>query len=171
LGIGWFWHFTFSMQSNNCYIFPGMGLGCVVSGAIRVHDDMFLAAGMHVHVSPFLTWFAALCFLLCASTWNLFVKVHLCQPWTYWELWMMWSSWSISFTNQARTPWEEAIVPILQRNPGNICSNWCSSGCQGIPAWYNTCYLFIGFLSRFGLSKWMFRISDFPLGGTHSSWR
>jgi malate dehydrogenase (oxaloacetate-decarboxylating)(NADP+) len=55
LGIGWFWHFTFSMQSNNCYIFPGMGLGCVVSGAIRVHDDMFLAAGMHVHVSPFLT--------------------------------------------------------------------------------------------------------------------
>ncbi|KAH9544841.1 hypothetical protein CY35_12G016400 [Sphagnum magellanicum] len=31
-------------QSNNCYIFPGMGLGCVVSGAIRVHDDMFLAA-------------------------------------------------------------------------------------------------------------------------------
>ncbi|KAH9556618.1 hypothetical protein CY35_07G039000 [Sphagnum magellanicum] len=31
-------------QSNNCYIFPGMGLGCVISGAIRVHDDMFLAA-------------------------------------------------------------------------------------------------------------------------------
>jgi malic enzyme len=32
------------VQSNNCYIFPGMGLGCVISGAIRVHDDMFLAA-------------------------------------------------------------------------------------------------------------------------------
>jgi len=31
-------------QSNNAYIFPGMGLGCVVSGAIRVHDSMFLAA-------------------------------------------------------------------------------------------------------------------------------
>jgi malate dehydrogenase (oxaloacetate-decarboxylating)(NADP+) len=31
-------------QSNNCYIFPGMGLGCVISGAVRVHDDMFLAA-------------------------------------------------------------------------------------------------------------------------------
>jgi hypothetical protein len=24
-----------------------MGLGCVISGAIRVHDDMFLAAGMY----------------------------------------------------------------------------------------------------------------------------
>lgn len=31
-------------QSNNAYIFPGMGLGCTISGAIRVHDDMFLAA-------------------------------------------------------------------------------------------------------------------------------
>ncbi len=41
----------FYMQSNNCYIFPGMGLGCVISGAIRVHDDMFLAAGKKVHVS------------------------------------------------------------------------------------------------------------------------
>jgi malate dehydrogenase (oxaloacetate-decarboxylating)(NADP+) len=31
-------------QSNNAYIFPGMGLGTTISGAIRVHDDMFLAA-------------------------------------------------------------------------------------------------------------------------------
>ena len=38
---------NFFVQSNNCYIFPGMGLGCVISGAIRVHDDMFLAAGMY----------------------------------------------------------------------------------------------------------------------------
>lgn len=31
-------------QSNNAYIFPGLGLGLVISGAIRVHDDMLLAA-------------------------------------------------------------------------------------------------------------------------------
>uniref|UniRef100_A0A453FHE4 Malic enzyme n=1 Tax=Aegilops tauschii subsp. strangulata TaxID=200361 RepID=A0A453FHE4_AEGTS len=31
-------------QANNAYIFPGFGLGVVMSGAIRVHDDMLLAA-------------------------------------------------------------------------------------------------------------------------------
>ncbi|XP_057969135.1 NADP-dependent malic enzyme [Malania oleifera] len=31
-------------QSNNAYIFPGLGLGLVISGAIRVHDEMLLAA-------------------------------------------------------------------------------------------------------------------------------
>ncbi|KAJ8644862.1 hypothetical protein MRB53_006610 [Persea americana] len=31
-------------QANNAYIFPGFGLGLVMSGAIRVHDDMLLAA-------------------------------------------------------------------------------------------------------------------------------
>jgi len=31
-------------QSNNAYIFPGFGLGLIMSGAIRVHDDMLLAA-------------------------------------------------------------------------------------------------------------------------------
>jgi len=31
-------------QSNNAYIFPGLGLGLVISGAIRVHEDMLLAA-------------------------------------------------------------------------------------------------------------------------------
>ncbi|XP_074302034.1 NADP-dependent malic enzyme-like [Silene latifolia] len=33
-----------SGQSNNAYIFPGLGLGLIISGAIRVHDDMLLAA-------------------------------------------------------------------------------------------------------------------------------
>lgn len=31
-------------QSNNSYIFPGMGLGVTICGAVRVHDDFFLAA-------------------------------------------------------------------------------------------------------------------------------
>ncbi|XP_031382862.1 LOW QUALITY PROTEIN: NADP-dependent malic enzyme-like [Punica granatum] len=31
-------------QANNAYIFPGLGLGLVISGAIRVHDQMLLAA-------------------------------------------------------------------------------------------------------------------------------
>ncbi|CAN6441265.1 unnamed protein product [Victoria cruziana] len=31
-------------QANNAYIFPGFGLGLVISGAVRVHDDMLLAA-------------------------------------------------------------------------------------------------------------------------------
>ncbi|KAK8574721.1 hypothetical protein V6N13_034031 [Hibiscus sabdariffa] len=33
-----------SGQANNAYIFPGFGLGLIMSGAIRVHDDMLLAA-------------------------------------------------------------------------------------------------------------------------------
>lgn len=32
------------IQANNAYIFPGLGLGLIMSGAIRVHDDMLLAA-------------------------------------------------------------------------------------------------------------------------------
>jgi len=35
---------TFLIQANNCYIFPGLGLGLIMSGAIRVRDDMLLAA-------------------------------------------------------------------------------------------------------------------------------
>ncbi|XP_022750154.1 NADP-dependent malic enzyme-like [Durio zibethinus] len=31
-------------QANNAYIFPGFGLGLIISGAIRLHDDMLLAA-------------------------------------------------------------------------------------------------------------------------------
>ena len=36
--------FFFVIQANNAYIFPGFGLGLLMSGAIRVHDDMLLAA-------------------------------------------------------------------------------------------------------------------------------
>ncbi|KAL8091625.1 hypothetical protein AgCh_034038 [Apium graveolens] len=31
-------------QANNAYIFPGLGLGLVMSGAIRMHDEMLLTA-------------------------------------------------------------------------------------------------------------------------------
>ncbi|CAN4097506.1 unnamed protein product [Withania somnifera] len=34
----------FPGQANNCYIFPGFGFGLVMSGTIRVHDDMLIAA-------------------------------------------------------------------------------------------------------------------------------
>jgi len=33
-------------QSNNCYIFPGLGLGILASGATRISDDMFMAASL-----------------------------------------------------------------------------------------------------------------------------
>ncbi|KAL6140818.1 hypothetical protein ACLB2K_059111 [Fragaria x ananassa] len=33
-----------AVNSNNAYIFPGFGLGLLMSGTIRVHDDMLLAA-------------------------------------------------------------------------------------------------------------------------------
>ncbi|PIA42739.1 hypothetical protein AQUCO_02000295v1 [Aquilegia coerulea] len=38
-------------QSNNAYIFPGFGLGLIMSGAIRVHDDMLLAASLAAQVT------------------------------------------------------------------------------------------------------------------------
>ncbi|CAN1190142.1 NADP-dependent malic enzyme 4, chloroplastic [Linum perenne] len=34
----------FPGQANNAYIFPGLGLGLIMSATIRVHDDMLLAA-------------------------------------------------------------------------------------------------------------------------------
>ena len=34
----------FVNQANNAYIFPGFGLGLIMSGTIRVHDDLLLAA-------------------------------------------------------------------------------------------------------------------------------
>lgn len=35
---------SFFTQANNAYIFPGFGLGLIVSGTIRVQDEMLLAA-------------------------------------------------------------------------------------------------------------------------------
>ena len=37
-------YFNYHLQANNAYIFPGFGLGLVISGAIRAHEDMLLAA-------------------------------------------------------------------------------------------------------------------------------
>lgn len=38
-------------QANNCYIFPGFGFGLVMAGAIRVHNDMLLAACKYSFIS------------------------------------------------------------------------------------------------------------------------
>ncbi|CAI0628654.1 unnamed protein product [Linum tenue] len=47
-------------QGNNAYIFPGFGLGVVMSGAIRVHDDMLLAACKLLDTSSTQTYAEAL---------------------------------------------------------------------------------------------------------------
>lgn len=39
-----FFDILLTIQANNAYIFPGFGLGLIMSGTIRVHDDMLLAA-------------------------------------------------------------------------------------------------------------------------------
>jgi malic enzyme len=39
------------IQANNAYIFPGFGLGLIISGAIRVHDDMLLAACKYININ------------------------------------------------------------------------------------------------------------------------
>jgi len=38
------------IQANNAYISPGFGLGLIISGAIRVHDDMLLAACKYINI-------------------------------------------------------------------------------------------------------------------------
>lgn len=39
-------------QCNNCYIFPGVGLGAIVAGARRITDNMMLAAGRALCTFP-----------------------------------------------------------------------------------------------------------------------
>uniref|UniRef100_A0A2N9G1Y6 Malic enzyme n=1 Tax=Fagus sylvatica TaxID=28930 RepID=A0A2N9G1Y6_FAGSY len=58
-------------QSNNAYIFPGLGLGLVISGAIRVHDEMLLAASESL---------AALTANVAAKAYELGVATRLPRP-------------------------------------------------------------------------------------------
>lgn len=44
------------LQANNAYIFPGFGLGIIMSGTIRVHDDMLLAACKY-NIKNYLSFF------------------------------------------------------------------------------------------------------------------
>jgi len=37
-----------TIQANNAYIFPGFGLGLIISGAIRVRDEMLLTACKYI---------------------------------------------------------------------------------------------------------------------------
>ena len=41
------------LKANNAYTFPGTGLGVIISGAIRVHDDMLLTAGKNNYIEEF----------------------------------------------------------------------------------------------------------------------
>lgn len=52
----WFYSLL-ALQANNCYIFPGFGFGLVMSGTIRVHDDMLLAACKYNKVVIFCRFF------------------------------------------------------------------------------------------------------------------
>jgi malate dehydrogenase (oxaloacetate-decarboxylating)(NADP+) len=44
--VNWQGHHITPGQANNAYVFPGIGLGVIASGATRVTDEMFLAAAI-----------------------------------------------------------------------------------------------------------------------------
>lgn len=46
----------YAIQANNAYIFPGFGLGLIMSGAIRVRDEMLLAACEYIQTRV-IRWF------------------------------------------------------------------------------------------------------------------
>ena len=62
------------IQANNAYIFPGFGLGLIMAGAIRVHDDMLLAACKYtndnLHRTPIL-------FVICENRLNHLISRQL----------------------------------------------------------------------------------------------
>ena len=112
------------LQSNNCYIFPGMGLGCMISGAIRVHDDMFLAAGTLFHLFPsfkppsvgVVFWF---------SNPMSFLTDLKCKLWGL-------CSGGTGKADQQGPSCQETTLPCIQWNPRDLCSHWCSSGCKSL---------------------------------------
>lgn len=47
--------FFICVQGNSAFVFPGLGLGCILAGATRIRDEMFLAAGTSISQGSILT--------------------------------------------------------------------------------------------------------------------
>lgn len=94
-------------QANNAYIFPGFGLGLVISGAIRVHDDMLLAAGN------------------CFKCLKISERSKVSKSYSK-SLLVCWCviiySWGISWTSKQRELWERNDISFLLLHPQNISS-------------------------------------------------
>jgi hypothetical protein len=86
-------------QANNAYIFPGFGLGVVISGAVRVSDDMVLAAGKH-NLQDFRKEDHS--FLFDSCHW-LILRLFVCGL----------DSWSTSGTGNPGAYWERPDLPAL----------------------------------------------------------